>query len=89
MLTSSEMHLKFQSREQNQEEPQIRAFMKATGCYFMAHTLRKNGSVIKSKLTEKIPAELAMQIIAIAIALRPYTGFVLIEKNETKRSVKS
>ena len=31
--------------------------MTATGCYFMAHILRKNGSVIWSNLTGKISAE--------------------------------
>ena len=63
--------------------------MTVTGCYFMAHTLRKNGSVIWSNLNGKISAELVMQIIAIAIALQPDTGVVPIEKNGTKRNVKS
>ena len=55
----------------------------------MAHTLRKNGSVIQSNLTGKISTVLAMQLIAIAIALRPNTGVVLIENNGTKINVKS
>ena len=55
----------------------------------MAHTLRKNGSVIQSNLTGNISAELAMYIIAIVIALRPNTGVVLIENNGTKINVKS
>ena len=54
----------------------------------MAHTLRKNGSVIWSNLTGKISAELAMQLIAIAIALQPDTGVVLIEKKGTKINVR-
>ena len=57
--------------------------------YFMAYTLRKNGSVIWSNLTGKISAELAMQLIAIAIALQPDTGVVPIKKNGTERNVKS
>ena len=63
--------------------------MTVTGCYLMAHTLRRNGSVIQSNLTGKISAELAMHLITIAIALHPDTRFVPIEKNGTKRSVKS
>ena len=55
----------------------------------MAHTLRKNDPVIRSNLTGKISTELAMQIIAIAIALQPNTGVVPIKKNGTKRNVKS
>ena len=55
----------------------------------MAHTLKKNGSVIRSNLTGKISAELGMQIIAIAIALQHETGVVPIENNEKKRNVKS
>ena len=75
--------------EQNQEEPHIREFMIVMGCYFMADTLRKNGSVIHSNLTGKISVELVMQIIAIAIALRPDARVVPIENNGTKISVKS
>ena len=63
--------------------------MTVTGFYFMAHTLRKNGSVIWSNLTGKISADLEMQLIAIEIALRPNTGVVPIENNVTKRNVKS
>ena len=63
--------------------------MTVTGCYFMAHNLRKNDSVIRSNLTGKISAELAMNLIAISIALRPDTGVVPIEKNGTKINVKS
>ena len=59
------------------------------GCYLIAHTLRKNGSVIRSNLTGKIYADLAMQLIAISIAIRPDTGVAPIEKNGTKRSVKN
>ena len=49
----------------------------------------KNGSVIQPKFTGKISAELAMQIIAIVISLRPDTGFFPIKNNRAKRSVKS
>ena len=63
--------------------------MTATACSLMAHTLRKNGVVIRSNLTGKIFKELVMQLIAIAIALQPDTGVVLIENNGTKRNVKS
>ena len=59
------------------------------GCYFMAHTLRKNGSVIWSNLTGKISTELGIQLIAISITIQPDTGVVLIENNGTKRNVKS
>ena len=59
--------------------------MTATGYYFMAHNLKKNVSVICSKLTGKISAELAMQIIAISIALRPNKGFSPTKKNGTKK----
>ena len=62
--------------------------MTATGFYFMAHTLRKNGSVIRSNLTRKIYAELAMQLIAISIDLLPNTEVVPIKKNGIKRRVK-
>ena len=55
----------------------------------MAHTLRKNGSVIWSKLTGKIYAELAMQLIEIDISLRPDTGFFPIENNGKKKREKS
>ena len=51
----------------------------STGFYFMAHTLIQNGSVIRSNLTGKISAELATQLIAILVALRPNTGAVPIE----------
>ena len=78
-----------QYREHNQEEPHIRAFMTVTCCYFMAHTLRKTGSVVQSNLTGKISVEIVMHPIAIEIALRPNTGVVLIKKNGTKRSMKS
>ena len=61
--------------------------MTVTDCYFMAHILRKNGSVIWSNLTGKISAELAMQLIVISIALRPDTGVVPIENNGTKINV--
>ena len=63
--------------------------MSVTGCYFMAHTLRKNGSVIRSNLTGKISAELAMQLIAIKIALQPDTGVTPIENNEKNKREKS
>ena len=49
----------------------------------------KNGSVIRSNLTRKISAELAMQLIKISIALQPDTDVAPIENNETKRNVKS
>ena len=63
--------------------------MKVMGCYFMAHNLRKNASVIRSNLTGKIPADIAMQLIAIAIALRPDTGVVPIgKKKEQKEALK-
>ena len=61
------------------------AYMTETGYYFMAHTLRQNGSVIWSNLTGKISKELAMQIIAISVALRPNTGVVPIKYNGTKK----
>ena len=88
-MTTYERDLKFQSREQNRRDPQIREFIIETGFYFMAHTPRENGPVIWSKFTGEISAELAMQTIAIAIALRPDTGVVPIENNGTKRSVES
>ena len=53
------------------------------------HTLRQNGLVIRSNLTGKISAELAMQLIVVAVALRPNTGVVPIKFNGTKRRVKS
>ena len=81
--------LKCQSREQNKEEPQIRAFLTVMGCYSMANNLRKNGSVIWSNLTGKISADLAMQLITISIALQPNTGVVPIENNGAKRNMKS
>ena len=43
--------------------------------------LEKNGSVVLSNLTGKIFAELAMQLIATAIDIRPDTGAVPIENN--------
>ena len=63
-------------------------FMKETGGYFMAHNLRKNSSVIWLNLTGNISAELAMQLITIAITVRPDIGVVPFENNGTKRSVK-
>ena len=52
----------------------------------MAHTLRENGSVIRSNLTGKISTELAIQIIEISIALRLDTRVVPIKKNEKKET---
>ena len=80
--------MKCQSREHNQEEPHIRAFMTVMGCYFMVHTLRKNSSVIWLNLTGKISAELAMNLIAIAIALQPDTRVIPIENNGEKEARK-
>ena len=89
MLTKFSKYANKTILDRIQEEPHIRAFMTVTGCYFMAHNLRKNGSVIRSNLTGKISAELAMQPTAIAIALRPNTEVIPIEKNGIKRNVES
>ena len=61
----------------------------SNGVLFHGTYLEKNGSVIMSNLIGKISTEIAMQLIAISIALQPDTGVILIEKNETKRNVKS
>ena len=45
--------------------------------------------MIWSNLARKISADLAIQLTAIAIALRPVTGVVLIEKNEKNKREKS
>ena len=87
-MTPYKRHMKYQSRKQNWEELHIRVFTIAMGCYFMAHNLIKNGSLIQSNLTGKMSAELAMQLTEIAIDLRPDTGIIPIKKNGTKRSVK-
>ena len=61
----------------------------SNGLIFHGTYPEKNVSLIRSNITGRISADLVMQIIEIAISLRPDTWVVLIEKNGTKRNVKS
>ena len=61
----------------------------SNGLLFHGTYPEKSGSVIRSNLTGKISAEIAMQLIAIEISLLPNTGVFPIEMNGTKINMKS